>query len=39
MQRMQSGDNTFNTIQLPPGLYFLKLQQGDKVYTYKVVKE
>jgi hypothetical protein len=39
MQRMQSGDNTFNTIQLPPGLYFLKLQHGDKVYTYKVVRE
>jgi hypothetical protein len=27
------------TEKLPAGLYFLKLQQGDKVYTYKVVKE
>ena len=28
-----------DTEKLPAGLYFLKLQQGDKVYTYKVVKE
>jgi hypothetical protein len=30
---------TLNLGNLSPGIYLLKLQQGDKVYTYKVVKE
>jgi len=38
-EQVQGSTFSINTQNLPAGFYFLKLQQGEKMYNYKLVKE
>jgi len=38
-EQVQGSTFSINTQNLPAGFYFLKLQQGGKMYNYKLVKE